>query len=254
MRVTKIGGASVAEELPKIAAAMAKRSEPQVVVHGGGPQVTEAANRFGIPTRKIAGRRITDEATLDLILMVIGGLVHNRVVGTLVAAGAPAVGVAGPSVLRARRRPPIKVDGEWIDFGLVGEIVSVETGPIYAAFERGEIPVIPSIAGGADGALYNINADTAAAGVAVELGASELVLVTDSGGVRAVADQPSSLIEELGLEASRRLLADGVASGGMRPKLEAAIWALESGVARVRIVGAEAVGRPDGGSQQQLEI
>ena len=178
--------------------------------------------------------------------MVLGGLVHNRVVGTLVASGAPVVGIAGPSVLRARRRPPLEIDGgETIDFGLVGEIQRVEVGPIRAALERGDIPVIPSIAGGNDGELFNVNADTVAARVAAELGAHELIQVTDSGGVREVND---SLIQDLDLAETRRLISEGIATDGMRPKLETAMWALRSGVPRVRIAGAGDIGVPDGGT------
>src|SRR3990172_1365138 len=202
------------------------------------------ADRLGIPTRKVAGRRITDEATLEVVVMVLGGLLHNRIVSTLVAA----VGVAGPSILRARRRPPLDIDGQSVDFGLVGEIDRVETGPLRALLAQGFVPVIPSVAGGVDGALFNVNADTTAARVAAALGAEELIQVTDSGGVWGIKDRPSSVIEDLDLTETRRLLSQGVASEGMRPKLETAIWALESGVPRVRIVGAEGIGLPDGGT------
>jgi len=248
VRVIKLGGASLAQDLPRIAAALARADQPQVIVHGGGPQVSEMADRLGIPTRKVAGRRITDEATLELVVMVLGGLLHNRMVSTLVAAGVPAVGVAGPSILRARRRPPLDIDGQSVDFGLVGEIDRVETGPLRAMLAQGFVPVIPSVAGGVDGALFNVNADTTAARVAAALGAEELIQVTDSGGVWGIKDRPSSVIEDLDLTETRRLLSQGVASEGMRPKLETAIWALESGVPRVRIVGAEGIGLPDGGT------
>ncbi len=245
LQVIKLGGASLEENLPQIASVLAATDSPRVIVHGGGPQVSAMASRLGIPTQKVAGRRVTDEATLDVVLMVLAGLVHNRVVGTLVASGVPAVGIAGPSVFRARRRPPIEIDGETVDFGLVGEIEHVEVGPIRAVLERGDIPILPSIAGGKDGALFNVNADTVAAWVAAELGAHELIQVTDSGGVREVND---SVIQDLDLAGTRRLISEGIATDGMRPKLETAIWALRSGVSRVRIVGAGGIGVPDGGT------
>ncbi len=245
LQVIKLGGASLGENLPQIASVLTAMDSPRVIVHGGGPQVSAMASRLGIPTRKVAGRRITDEATLDVVLMVLAGLVHNRVVGTLVASGAPAVGIAGPSVLRARRRPPVEIDGETIDFGLVGEIQRVEVGTLRAVLERGDIPVIPSIAGGKDGELFNVNADTVAARVAAELGAHELIQVTDSGGVREVNDV---VIQDLDLAETRRLISEGIATDGMRPKLETAMWALRSGVPRVRITGAGDIGVPDGGT------
>lgn len=248
MRVVKLGGASLAQNLPRIAAALARTDQPQVIVHGGGPQVSEMASRLGVPTRKVAGRRITDEATLELVVMVLGGLLHNKVVSALIGAGLRAVGLAGPSVLHARRRPPLTIDGELVDFGLVGEIERVDKELVRAALSNRTVPVIPSIAGGNHGALFNVNADTTAARVAAELGAEELVQVTDSGGVWRVKDEPSSVIEDLDLTETRQLLSNGVASEGMRPKLQTAIWALESGVPRVRIVGAEAIGLPDGGT------
>ena len=245
VQVIKLGGASLAENLPQIASVLAATDTPRVVVHGGGPQVSAMACRLGISTQKVAGRRVTDEATLDVVLMVLAGLVHNRLVGTLVASGVPAVGIAGPSVLRARRRAPLQIDGETIDFGLVGDIERVEVGSIRAALERRDIPVIPSIAGGNDGTLFNINADTVAARVAAEIGADELVQVTDSGGVR---EGNQSIIQGLDLAGTERLISRGIATDGMRPKLETAIWALRSGVPRVRIVGASGIGRPDGGT------
>jgi len=247
MRVVKLGGASLAHDLPRIAAALARTDEQQVIVHGGGPQVSEMESRLGIPTRKVAGRRITDEASLEVVVMVLGGLLHNQIVSALIGAGLRAVGLAGPSVLHARRRPPLMIDGESVDFGLVGEIDRVDEEPMRAALEHGLVPVIPSIAGG-ENALFNVNADTTAARIAAALGAEELVQVTDSGGVWRVGNDPSSIIEDLDLAETRELLSNGVASDGMRPKLETAIWALESGVPRVRIVGAEGIALPDGGT------
>jgi acetylglutamate kinase len=247
MRVVKLGGASLARDLSRIAAALARTDEQQVIVHGGGPQVSEMEARLGIPTRKVAGRRITDEASLEVVAMVIGGILHNRVVTALLGAGLRAVGVAGPSVLQARRRPPLTIDGQSVDFGWVGEIERVDAEPVRSLLERGLVPVIPCIAGG-DDALFNVNADTTAARIAADLGAEELVQVTDSGGVWRVGNDPSSIIEDLDLSETRELLSSGVASDGMRPKLETAIWALESGVPRVRIVGPEGLGAPHGGT------
>lgn len=248
MRVVKLGGASLERDLPRIARALATSGVSTVVVHGGGPQVSAMASRLGVPTRKIAGRRITDGSTLEVVVMMIGGLVHNHVVSTLLAAGVRALGLSGPSVIRARRRPPLEIDGESVDFGLVGEIDRIETELVRSALAQGVVPVIPSIAGGNDGGLLNVNADTSAARIATALGAEELIQVTDSGGVWRVHGQPSSVIRRLDIAETRQLLSNGVASEGMRPKLETAIAALESGVSRVRIVGAEGIGLSDGGT------
>ena len=245
LKIIKLGGQSLEEDLPQIASVLTVADSPAVVVHGGGPQVSTMASRLGISTQKVAGRRVTDEATLEVVLMVLAGLVHNRLVGSLVASGVAAVGIAGPSVLRARRRPPLEIDGEPVDFGLVGEIERVEVGPLRAVLERKDIPIIPSIAGGSNGELYNVNADTVAARVAAALGADELVQVTDSGGVREGDD---SVIQGLDLAGTERLISQGVATDGMLPKLENALWALRSGVPRVRIVGAGGIGVPGAGT------
>ncbi|HEY7698694.1 MAG TPA: acetylglutamate kinase, partial [Vicinamibacteria bacterium] len=181
------------------------------------------------------------------VVMVLGGLLHNQIVSAFISAGVRAVGLAGPSVLHARRRPPLTIDGQSVDFGWVGEIERVDAEPVRSLLERGLVPVIPSIAGGAE-SLFNVNADTTAARIAADLGAEELVQVTDSGGVWRIGNDPSSVIEELDLAETRELLSNGVASDGMRPKLETAIWALEAGVPRVRIVGAEGIGTPEGGT------
>jgi len=245
MRVVKLGGASLAE-LAAMGRALARFQGFQVVVHGGGPQATELAKRLQIESRKIAGRRITDAATLDVVLMAVGGLVHNQIVAGLASGGLAVVGVAGPSVLRARRRPPVEIDGETIDFGFVGDIETVDAAFLKSLGDR--VPVVPSIAGGEGGALWNVNADTAAARVAVALGAEELIQVTDSGGVRAREDDPASLIARLTAPEARLMLGDKTASGGMRPKLEAAISALEAGVKRVRIVGTSGLEDPGAGT------
>lgn len=249
MRVIKLGGASAADGLMAMGRALAAYRKPQVVVHGGGPQASELGERLGIPTRKVAGRRITDEATLEVILLAVGGLVHNRILAGLAAGGLPVVGLAGPSVLRARRRAPLLVDGESIDFGLVGEIEDVDVALVRHIAAAGKVPVIACVAGGGDGALYNINADTVAARLAVRLGAQELVQVTDSGGVRADEKNPESLIDSLSAGEAREMLADGRATDGMRPKLEAALAALEAGVPVVRIVGPLDLSAEHGGTR-----
>jgi acetylglutamate kinase len=248
MRVVKLGGSSLDGALPDLGAALASHPDAQVIVHGGGPQTDELAERLGIPTRKAGGRRITDPLTLEAVVMSVAGLLHNRLVAGLIAGGLDAVGVAGPTVLRARRRPPIEVEGRLIDFGQVGEIEAVSAMPLQAIFRAGAVPVIPCIAGGDDGSLLNVNADTVAARVAVSLKAAELVQVTDTGGVRAEAGNATTLIPRLTTSEARALLADGRASGGMRPKLEAALAALEAGVPVVRIAGIRDLAGPGGGT------
>ncbi len=248
MRVVKLGGASAGDDLAAVGRALSAYRDPQVVVHGGGPQASALSERLGVPERKVAGRRITDEATLEVILMAVGGAVHHRILAGLAAGGLPVVGLAGPSVLRAHRRPPLLVEGESIDFGLVGEIDEVDVSLLRSLTGAGKVPVIACLAAGAEGTLYNINADTVAARLAVSLGAQELVQVTDSGGVRANRDLPESLLDHLSAGEAQRMLGDGRASGGMRPKLEAALAALAAGVPEVRIVGPPDLAAERGGT------
>src|SRR5579862_2156778 len=161
-----------------------------VVVHGGGPQISAHLARLGLETTFTAGLRVTTPETMDVVRMVLTGQVNRDVVGLINRHGPFAVGMSGEdaNLFTARRKPAI-VDGEPVDIGLVGEIAAVNTGAVRALLADGRIPVVSSVAAGEGGAVYNVNADTAAGALAVALGAAKLVMLTDVAGL--YADWPS---------------------------------------------------------------
>jgi acetylglutamate kinase len=213
-----------------------------VVVHGGGPQASEVSRRLGLEPRIVGGRRITDEATLDVMKMVVAGKLNVDLVAALRAAGVPAVGVSGTSgLIRAHRRPPRVVSGggaEAVDFGLVGDVDGFDVGLIDVLEAAGRLVVIACLGGDGGGGVFNINADVVASGLAVAVGAGVLVACTAVGGVRRDKDDPASRIARLTAAEARAAIADGVVQGGMIPKLEEAFTSLEAGVGQVHIVGA----------------
>jgi acetylglutamate kinase len=251
--VVKLGGEVIASEgLPALAADLAAIVDaervPVELVHGGGPQATKLQQRLGLETKQVAGRRVTDEATLDVMKMVVAGKLNVDLCAALVAAGARPVGLHGASarVIEAARRPPRHYPNagpDPVDLGLVGDVTAVGRPLLELLLGAGYVPVLACLGVGADGQPYNINADTVANRVAVELDAVGLVLVSDVPGVlRDVAD-PSSRIAHLTVAEGRALIASGVVTKGMIPKLEESFEALASGVARIHIVGR--LGRGD---------
>lgn len=208
-----------------------------VLVHGGGPQATALAARLGVPVRKVAGRRITDDETLEIAQMVFRGLLSTRLVSGLRAEQVPAVGLSGldGSLLQAVRRSPVQDGPEVIDYGHVGDIVSVDSAVLEALLDRDFVPVISPLAGNEKGEVFNVNADTIAAQVAAALGAEKLILLTSVPGVLADQDDSGSMISHLHLDQVPGI-AGSVAKGGMKPKLEACQLALEKGVRRTHII------------------
>jgi acetylglutamate kinase len=200
-----------------------------VIVHGGGPQVTEVSARLGIETTFIDGLRVTDAATLDVATMVLAGKLNTDVVANLLAAGVPAVGLSGVDggLLMARRRTAP-------DLGFVGDVVSVNAGVARTLMDREFVPVIASIAMDEAGQAYNVNADVVAAELSIALEAEKLVFLNDVPGVIGAA---GDLLSELGASEVVDLLAqDGAVEGGMIPKLESAVRALGAGVRRVHLL------------------
>ncbi len=255
MVVIKIGGNAVTgpavHTLATDIAALSKADTPEactgvVLVHGGGPQTSELQKRLGQTPQKIAGRRVTDEAALDAIKMVVGGKLNIDLCAALLKAGALPVGLHGASscALEAVRRPPRRYPGsdEPIDFGLVGDVVGVRQALIALLHDHGHVPVLACIGASADGSVYNINADTVASRVAVELSADALVLVSDIAGVRRDVDDPASRIATMTAAQSRELIDAGVITAGMIPKLQEAFAAIADGVKAVHIVGELAPG------------
>jgi acetylglutamate kinase len=244
--VVKLGGEVVtSSHMAAIAADVAEmqaRREHVVVVHGGGPQATELQKKLGQTPKIVAGRRITDAETLEVMKMIVAGKVNVDACAALVAAGARPVGLHGASALavRAVKRPPRVVAGggpDPIDFGHVGDVTGVNAELFGLLAEAGYVPVVACLGADEQGRVYNINADIVANRLAIALDAKALVLVSDVPGVlRDVAD-PSSRIPRLSVADGKKAIADGVVTKGMIPKLEESFAAIGEGVRAVHVVG-----------------
>jgi len=200
-----------------------------LIVHGGGPQMTDVSTRLGLETTFVGGHRVTDEQTLDVAKMVLAGKLNTEVVGMLLAGGVRAVGLSGVDggliVARRQARP---------DLGFVGEVVRVNVEVARTLMDQGFVPIVASIAAGEDGQAYNVNADVVAAELAVGLEAEKLVYMNDVPGV---IGPHGDLLSELGVQDVLDLLAhERAVDGGMIPKLESAVRALKAGIPRVHLV------------------
>jgi acetylglutamate kinase len=212
-----------------------------VVVHGGGPQITAHLDRLGVRSEFRGGLRVTTPETMQVVRMVLVGQVNSDVVALLNAHGPFAVGLSGEDahLLTAQRRDAL-VDGEPVDVGLVGDVVAVQPQIVRALLDEGKVPVVATVARGADGELYNLNADTAAAALAVAVGAEKLVVLTDVEGL--YADWPgdgadgaaAEVISEITTEELSALLP--ALSSGMQPKMEACLAAVAGGVPRAHVL------------------
>ncbi len=205
-----------------------------VVVHGGGPEINELLKKTGKESRFVNGLRYTDEETMEAVQMVLCGKVNKNLVATLNRAGGQAVGLCGldGGMLKAVRR---QEDG--VDYGLVGDITEVNPKVIQDAIHDGFIPVISTVAQGTDAdTSYNINADTAAARIAVAVGAEKLILLTDIRGLLHDREDESTLISQVRLPEVPGLVGEGIISGGMIPKVACCVDAVEHGVRRTHIL------------------
>jgi acetylglutamate kinase len=206
-----------------------------VVVHGGGPQVTEFLDRLGIASTFTAGLRVTTPETIDVVRMVLAGKVNKDIVGLVNRYRPFAIGLSGEDAnLFTAQRKLAMVDGEPVDIGLVGDIVATDPGAVRALIEDGRIPVVSSVARGEAGETYNVNADTAAAALAVALGAAKLVVLTDVAGL--YRDWPAST-EVISQLTAKEL--DGILpslSAGMIPKMEACLTAVRGGVPQAHVL------------------
>jgi acetylglutamate kinase len=206
-----------------------------VVVHGGGPQVTAHLDRLGISSTFTAGLRVTTPEMIDVVRMVLAGKVNKDIVGEVNRHGPFAVGLSGEDAnLFTAARAHAVVDGSPVDIGLVGDIARTDPGAIRALLDDGRIPVVSSIARGEDGAVYNVNADTAAAALAVALGAAKLVVLTDVSGLYRdwpSSDEVISLLTDAELE---KLLPD--LATGMIPKMTACLTAVRGGVPQAHVL------------------
>ena len=201
-----------------------------VLVHGGGPEINETMAKLGKQAKFVDGLRVTDKETVDIVQMVLAGKVNKTLVNLLQIKGGHAVGLSG-------------IDGGIIEatmkderLGYVGQITKVRTQPIMDLLEKNYIPVISTVASDRQGNTYNINGDTAAAYIAGALGAERLIMMTDIAGILMDKDDPSTLIPHITVEEAKKLYDSGVISGGMIPKVDCCIEALEHGVNNVVIM------------------
>ncbi|QDH15675.1 acetylglutamate kinase [Oecophyllibacter saccharovorans] len=205
-----------------------------IVVHGGGPQINDMLAKLSIETRFVDGLRVTDRSMIEVIEMVLAGTVNKQVADLISRAGALAVGISGRDgqliqarkLRHCRRGGGGEEAGEEVDLGFVGEPESVDPRVLYALLGTGLVPVVAPVGGSAGGEVYNINADTAAGAIAGAVQASRLLMLTDVAGV---LDQDGNPIEELTAEQARRLISEGHITGGMIPKVETCIKAVENG-------------------------
>ncbi|MGQ0636746.1 MAG: acetylglutamate kinase [Planctomycetaceae bacterium] len=209
-----------------------------VLIHGGGKAISAAMKESGIVPRFVQGRRFTDEATLEIVARVLAEEICGEIVSQIREQGGDAVGLSylSQNVLVGEKLLLPDALGQPVDLGFVGQVVRVDVDLLDSFCTQGRIPVIPSIAVGADGQKYNVNADTAAAAVARALDAEKLVFVSDIPGILADRHDPQSLISHLTHGRCRELIADGTIDAGMVPKVEAALDALGAGVRKVHII------------------
>ena len=243
--VVKYGGHAMGEEemarsFARDIVLMEQTAINPVVVHGGGPQIGDMLKRLGIKSEFADGLRITDAATIEVVEMVLAGSINKQIVGFINAAGGKAVGLSGKDgdMVKARKisrrvaDPGSNIE-KVVDLGFVGEPERVDTMVLDQILGRELIPVLAPLATSMDGTTYNVNADTFAGAIAGALKAKRLLLLTDVPGV---LDKSKKLIDKLTADEARRLIADGTISGGMIPKVETCLYALEQGVEGVVIL------------------
>jgi acetylglutamate kinase len=211
-----------------------------VLVHGGGPQLTELATALGVPTRMVEGRRVTDQKSIDVTAMVLNGLINTRVLGICRDLDIDAVGISGvdAGLVRAHKRPPVRAaaGGELVDYGFVGDIDAVDTSVLKKLLDNGLMPVVSPLSADESGTLLNINADTVAAAIGAALAAEKLILCTGAPGILGDVADPGSLISYTDVAGLKRLREEGRIADGMLPKARAIEDAIKGGVRRVHVV------------------
>jgi acetylglutamate kinase len=249
--VLKLGGRPLAdpEVLDNLAfdlALLRREGIRLVIVHGGGPQLSELSGRLGLPTRKVNGRRVTDRDTLKLAKMVFSGEISTDIVAALRRHGVAGIGLSGVDgdLIDARRRAPVEVlDRETsetavVDFGYVGDIAGVNASILHLLLDQGFVPVVASLGADSSGEVLNINADTVAAEVAIAVGAQKLILMSDVPGLLRDLRNTDTRISEMTIHDARELIDAGVIINGMLPKIENAIRTVESGTPHVHLMDA----------------
>ena len=214
------------------------------VVHGGGKQLSELASLMGVEQTIINGRRVTDDATLEMAKMIFAGKINTDILAALRQRGIEAVGLSGVdgNIVHAERRPPKEIlnreTGEqgMVDFGHVGDVLEINARLLCVLLDQGYLPVISSLGADSEGMVFNINADTIASEIAVRLKAEKLILLSDVDGIRLRAGDAQTKLSRLTADEAERLIQDGVAQGGMIPKLQSIIDLLRRGVKSAHII------------------
>ena len=203
-----------------------------VIVHGGGPEISEMSKRLNLPVKFVDGHRVTDSKTMEIVEMVLVGKVQKDLVNLINVLGGRAIGLCGKDgkLFDAKPIPKMK------KFGFIGDVSNVDTSILFTLIDKGFIPVISSVGADSKGQNYNINADTVACKIASAINASKLILMTDTPGVLRKQKDPSSLISKLSVSEVNKLIKSKVISGGMIPKVESATTAIKNGVSAVHII------------------
>ncbi len=235
-----MGDESLAQDFARDIVLLEQAAINPVVVHGGGPQIAAMLKKLGIKSEFAAGLRVTDQATIEIVEMVLAGSINKQIVGYINAAGGKAIGLCGKdgNMVQARKVTRTVVDPDSniekvVDLGFVGEPDKVDLTVLNHVLGKELIPVLAPVAASADGGTFNVNADTFAGAIAGALKAKRLLLLTDVPGV---LDKNKKLITDLSVADARKLIADGTISGGMIPKVETCIYALDQGVEGVVIM------------------
>jgi acetylglutamate kinase len=214
------------------------------VIHGGGKQLSDLAKQLGVEQTIIEGRRVTDDATLDMAKMIFAGKINTDILAALRNRGIEAVGLSGVdgNIVHAERRPPKEILNretglrDKVDFGHVGDVVQINARLLTVLLDHGYLPVISSLGADAEGMVFNINADTIASEIAVQLRAEKLILLSDVDGIYLTAGNPATKLSRLTATDAGDLISSGAASGGMIPKLQSIVVLLERGVHSAHII------------------
>ncbi len=201
-----------------------------VLVHGGGPEITGMLNKIGKKSEFVNGLRVTDKETADIVQMVLAGKINKSLVNLLCSKGGKAIGLSGSDGGMIKAKPKSK------ELGYVGEITEINVQPILDVIEMGYIPVVSTVGFDDEGNTYNINADTVAAGIAGRLKAESLISMTDIAGILRDKDDPTTLISKIFAEDASKLMDDGIISGGMIPKVQCCVDAINLGVRKVFVI------------------
>ena len=214
------------------------------VVHGGGKQLSELASLMGVEQTIIDGRRVTDDATLEMAKMIFAGKINTDILAALRHRGIEAVGLSGVdgNIVHAERRPPKEIlnretgEREHVDFGHVGDVIEINARLLCVLLDKGYLPVVSSLGADDEGMVFNINADTIAAEIAVQLKAEKLILLSDVDGISMRAGDPTTKLSRLSIDEAEALVRDGMATAGMIPKLQSITALLRRGVRSAHII------------------